>query len=176
MGGEVGVSSTPGQGSLFWFTASLKRASAPLARPAIPLPSTESAEVVLARNFAGCRFLLVEDEVINRHVAEAILSRLNCEIDTAIDGREAVDLASRNDYALILMDMLMPNMGGLEATQCIRQLPGCEKVPIVALTANAFAYEKQRCLDIGMNGFVTKPIRPEVLFETMLRCLNGEGA
>uniref|UniRef100_Q47C54 Sensory/regulatory protein RpfC n=1 Tax=Dechloromonas aromatica (strain RCB) TaxID=159087 RepID=Q47C54_DECAR len=175
MGGEVGVSSTPGQGSLFWFTASLKRASAPLARPAIPLLSAESAEVVLARDFAGCRFLLVEDEVINRHVAEAILSRLNCEIDTAKDGREAVDLASRNDYALILMDMLMPNMGGLEATQCIRQLPGGEKVPIVALTANAFAYEKQRCLDIGMNGFVTKPIRPEVLFETMLRCLNGEG-
>lgn len=175
MGGEVGVSSTPGQGSLFWFTASLKRASAPLARPAIPLSSTESAEVVLARNFAGCRFLLVEDDVINRHVAEAILSRLNCEIDTAIDGREAVDLARRNDYALILMDMLMPNMGGLEAAQCIRQLPGGEKVPIIALTANAFAYEKQRCLDVGMTGFVTKPIRPEVLFETMLRCLNGEG-
>jgi signal transduction histidine kinase len=177
MGGEAGVESTPGQGSTFWFTAALKQASAPTPTPdpdiatASILPAdTTSAEQQLATHFAGTRLLLAEDEAINREVLIDLLCETGLVIDTAEDGQIAVEKACTNDYALILMDMQMPVLDGIEATRQIRAAG--KQMPILAVTANAFAEDKRRCLEAGMNDFLGKPIAPEALFKLLLKWLQ----
>lgn len=93
-------------------------------------------------------------------------------MDLAEDGERALAMAEKDNYALILMDMQMPEMDGVEATQCIRQLPGCVLLPIIAMTANAFAEDRAACMDAGMNDFLTKPVNPDLLFVTLLKWLN----
>ena len=107
------------------------------------------------------------------------LGDIGWSIDVADNGQQAVDLVAGNEYQLILMDMHMPVMDGIEATRKIRQLPHGQRCPIVAMTANAFSEDRERCLGVGMNGFVTKPVSPAVLYETILGCLSpasGEGS
>ncbi|MCL2887095.1 MAG: response regulator, partial [Betaproteobacteria bacterium] len=123
---------------------------------------------------AGKRVLLVEDEPINQEISQMLLSDAGLEVDLAGNGEEAVALAASNDYALILMDMQMPIMDGLDATRLIRQQAEGKKVPIVAMTANAFAEDRERCLIAGMDDFVAKPVDPEVLFSKILEQL-GDG-
>ena len=130
-----------------------------------------AAEVVLMRDFSGSRILLVEDEPINREIATALLEEVGLVIDAAEDGNVAVDLAADNDYALILMDMQLPTLDGVSATQLIRAASTGQRVPIVAMTANAFAEDRQRCIDAGMNDFISKPVDPEVLFAVVLKWL-----
>jgi CheY-like chemotaxis protein len=96
-----------------------------------------------------------------------MLDDAGLDADVAMDGVEAVALATQNTYDLILMDMQMPNMDGLEATQKIRQLPYGAKIPILAMTASAFAEDKARCFKAGMNDFIIKPVKPELLFESV---------
>ncbi|MDD2743311.1 MAG: response regulator [Rhodocyclaceae bacterium] len=171
MDGDAGASSVPGQGSLFWFTATLKRGQAK--EPPVLSQHNIDAEQVLGRDFGGTHILLAEDDFINRELALGLLANLNFQIDVAQDGLMAVDMVQKNDYGLVLMDMQMPHMGGLEATQKIRALPGRRLLPIIAMTANTFAEDRKRCFDAGMNDFIPKPIDPDLLFEKMLHWLSA---
>jgi signal transduction histidine kinase len=169
MGGTVGMRSTLGQGSTFWFTARLRKSDG----TASILHEAEilDAERILAADYRGTRILLAEDEPINQELALALLTDAGLEVDIVADGVAALEFVKENDYALVLMDMQMPKMGGIEAALAIRQLPGRENLPILAMTANAFAEDKARCFAAGMNDFITKPIDPILLFGTLLKWL-----
>jgi len=169
MGGSAGVDSVPGVGSTFWFTARLRRGGPSIA-PA-PAATDIGAEQRLRGEFAGKRVLLVEDDALNREIAALLLSQVGLDVDPAEDGDIAVALASNRDYALILMDMQMPVMGGIEATRRIRAMERGRKIPIVAITANAFTEDRERCFAAGMNDFIAKPFSPDALYATILKWL-----
>ena len=171
MGGKVGADSTAGVGSTFWLTVKLKKGGAELLAPEA---TDVDAEVELRQRYAGQRVLLVDDEPINREIASIQLEDVNLRVDTAENGEEAVAMARNTRYAAILMDMQMPKLNGVEATQQIRLLPGYQDIPIIAMTANAFAEDKAQCLAAGMNDFLAKPFIPEDLFAILLRALNGQ--
>jgi PAS domain S-box-containing protein len=126
-----------------------------------------------AVTFSPCRILLVEDNPVNRDVALELLRGVGLDADTAVDGLQALDRARRTRYDLVLMDVQMPVMDGLAATRELRRLPGWAKVPILAMTANAFAEDRDRCLAVGMDDYVAKPVVPERLYATLDRWLNA---
>jgi CheY-like chemotaxis protein/HPt (histidine-containing phosphotransfer) domain-containing protein len=175
MGGEVGVQSLPGRGSLFWFTAMFVRGEK--VAPEDALQGREASEAALRGDHTGVRILLVEDNEINRYVAIELLNRVGAVADTAENGVEAVEKFDANAYDLILMDVQMPEMDGLEATRIIRAREGGREIPILAMTANIFEETRQDCLEAGMNDFVAKPVDPSELFSTINRWLDmGEEA
>lgn len=170
MGGTAGVESVLGAGSTFWFTVRLKKSRACVIANTSE-PSDASAEQVLKRDFARRRILLVEDDLLNQEIACILLEEAGLTIDFAEDGVSAVEMAARGDYALILMDMQMPKMGGVDATRIIRASAKGRQVPIVAMTANVFAKDMERCMDAGMNDFISKPFNHEAFFSIVLKWL-----
>jgi len=170
MGGEIGVASTPGAGSTFRFSVRLKRR--PAAVPPAPTFAAGDAEARLAREHAGARILLAEDEPVNCEVARVLLEETGLAVDVAEDGAQALELARRTVYAAILMDMQMPRMNGVEATRAIRADSLNRATPILAMTANAYDEDRRQCLDAGMDDHIAKPVAPETLYAALLRWLE----
>jgi PAS domain S-box-containing protein len=174
MGGDAGVESTPGVGSTFWFSARLRREQAESGVIQPKLPGADAKTI--RHTYFGHRILVVDDEPVNREVAQIQLEAVELVVDTAADGAEAIALAKKASYAAILMDVQMPKVNGLDATRAIRLLPEYREIPIIATTASAFAEDKAACLEAGMNDFLSKPFDPDTLFATLLRALNQRDA
>jgi two-component system sensor histidine kinase/response regulator len=154
MGGRIGVDSQPGAGSRFSFDLVLPRGDGIVIEASPPEPAAQ---------LGGRRVLFAEDHPLSQEILFEMLEDLGCDVDVASDGQEAVDCAAERDFDLILMDMQMPKMDGLAATRAIRQLPRHRETPIIALTANAFAEDRQRCFEAGMNDHIGKPVTPATL-------------
>ncbi len=173
MGGDAGADSTPGQGSTFWFTACLQEvrdAGADLdTGPDQPAWGAPAPPPMLR----DARVLVVEDNGFNQEVIRAILERAGLVVDLADEGRRALTMAAQVRYDLVLTDLHMPRMDGFETARGLRAMAGYAEVPIVALTANAFAETRDACLAAGMNDYVAKPVSPEHLYSVLLRWLPG---
>jgi signal transduction histidine kinase/CheY-like chemotaxis protein len=195
MGGQLGVMSEPGEGSVFWFTARLERSaltarpeasyseiaagdSTPFGDPA-PAPAgppSSAADAVPRVVPTRGRVLVAEDNVVNQKVAARILERLGYAVDVASTGNEAVAAVGRQTYDAILMDGQMPQTDGFEATRVIRAMEGTHHTPIIALTASAMHGDRERCLAAGMDDYVSKPVSPEQLEAVLLRWVPLSGA
>ena len=176
MGGQIGADSAPGRGSRFWVVLPLAQGDTGMpARSADqdPLPDANAFASWLLANRSGCHVLLAEDNTLNQEIASELLQNVGLRVTIAQNGQEAVTMAGQAHFDLILMDLSMPVMGGLEAAATIRTLPGQAATPILALTANAFKEDRQRCLEAGMNDHLAKPVTPTTLYQALARWLPG---
>ena len=165
MGGEVGADSAPGKGSTFWFTARLGKC-------ATFLPSgPQQVQQSVLDEIRDAYILLVEDNPFSQQVGQELLEDVNATVVIANNGSEAIDMMLKEPFDCVLMDVQMPVMDGFEATRLIRSDPRMADTLVIAMTANAGKEDRERCIDAGMDEFVTKPIAPNVLFETIARCL-----
>jgi signal transduction histidine kinase/CheY-like chemotaxis protein len=167
MDGKIGINSTEGEGSDFWFKVILPDATASQ-KNALPTDNSPEKQINTdtKKKLSG-RVLLVEDNQINQMVAQDMIERTGLSVDIAENGVKAIELWQKNQYDLILMDCLMPEMDGFEATRNIRLLEKDQRIPIVALTANVLNSDKQACKDAGMDDFVGKPIVLSLLNSTL---------
>lgn len=190
MGGDIGVVSSPGKGSEFWFTVKLKKQIGIATRKPVIAhdfssnrivsghPPLIATQTVGAAEQSGPRILIVEDNVINQKVTVQILDKYGCKTQVVANGREAVEALHRNTYDAVLMDLQMPEMDGFEATKAIRDPSGvCRnpQVPIIALTANAQDETREKCLNAGMDDFLSKPVSPKELMQKIQQWVEKFG-
>jgi two-component system, sensor histidine kinase and response regulator len=174
MGGEFGVKSKIKQGSTFWFSAWLHRGQEDLS--IVNSLNDKDLEITLRSHYAGAHILLVEDNAINLEVAQGILADVDLVVDTASNGQEALEKIKSTRYALVLMDVQMPVMDGLEATRHIRVIAENANLPVLAMTAGVLGIEKQACTAAGMNDFVAKPIELNNLYSSLIKWLPDRSA
>ncbi|MGK5025715.1 PAS domain S-box protein [Janthinobacterium sp. RB2R34] len=173
MGGEVGVDSSPGLGSTFWFTARLGISSH--AAPALLDSMLQTAQAMRASADAAAvmgalrqaRILLVEDNTFNQQVALELLEEAGASVCLANNGVEALDLLRQTQFDCVLMDVQMPLMDGLQATRLIRADSGLAHLRVLAMTATATSEDRVRCLEAGMDDFISKPIQPAMMIQTI---------
>ena len=158
MGGNLTVSSKLGEGSCFQFSLEFKRSN--FKRP----EEKRSNGAGVERNLDGLSVLVVEDAAVNRFLVDTILKKWGCEVSEAVNGLEAVEAMQNGSFDLILMDVRMPEMDGIEATKVIRNELKNKKIPIIALTANVIEGEIEKCKSVGMNGYLSKPYSQEDLY------------
>ena len=147
-----------------WLTAAL---------PAHASAAQGNARSSLRERYTGTTVLVAEDDPVNREVTMLLLQQCGLLVHTAEDGLQALEKARSQRYALILMDMQMPGLNGLDATRAIRLTSMNQGTPIVALTANAYDDDRQQCLEAGMNGHLSKPLHASLLFESVQAHLQG---
>ena len=169
MDGTLGVESALDEGTSFWTEIDLDRGPEDTLR--VP-DATGTGDLVIRE---GARVLVAEDNPTSRMVTEALLKKLSCEVDVAVDGREALHKAKAQDYDIVFMDCYMPLMDGFQATQRIRRSPDTENVPVVALTASVTEEDRLRCLEAGMNDMVGKPVRLSMLAKALERWVPVSG-
>ncbi|MBC5767655.1 PAS domain-containing hybrid sensor histidine kinase/response regulator [Ramlibacter albus] len=164
MHGDAGASSVHGKGSTFWFTARLG--------PAREIPTSGAAAQAAPAVRQATRVLVVDDNEINRLIAAEILADAGMSVDTATHGGQALDMIAQDPYDLVLMDVQMPVMDGIETTRRIRSAPGARHLPVVAMTANVLEEERRECTEAGMDGFVGKPFEPHELVRVAREALE----
>lgn len=164
MGGDMWAETEPAKGSTFHFTVRLKRSG-----PSTKSDAATTQELLAMTDLSGMRVLLAEDNPVNQLVAVEILKRLGCEVVLASNGREAVEALESHEIDVVLMDVQMPEVDGLEATRTIRAKETDRRIPIIAQTAHAFAEDKIRCFDAGMDEHIAKPIRRSELLRVLGR-------
>jgi CheY-like chemotaxis protein len=172
MGGDIGVESTPGTGSSFYFTAcfSLPDQDQMEAARQGDLQSKSVDEAALVRKIRGLKVLVVEDNAINQMLAEELLGTVaGAEVTLAENGREALDRLERDRFDVVLMDVQMPVMDGITATREIRRQPRFDRLPIIAMTANALQRDREQSLAAGMNDQINKPFEPVELFSVLAK-------
>lgn len=172
MHGDVGVHSVVGQGSTFWLTVQLGKTEPNIQPQVEPSETPIAAEMFLKALHPPIHVLLIEDDIINQMIVQEMLQDVGIRITIARHGQEAIDIFPQGCFDLIISDMQMPVMDGLEATRRIRALPTGVDIPIIAMTANAFAEDQISCLEAGMNDYISKPVDPNILFDVIVKWIN----
>lgn len=161
--GEIHVKSTPNRGSEFYFVLTYKKA----------VPTTTTVKPISRNNLGDLKILVCEDNVLNQKLVKSVIQNFGFELDIAENGEEGIELLSKNNYDLILMDLQMPVKDGYQTTEYIRNEMN-SNIPIVAMTAHSLVGEQERCYKFGMNAYVPKPFKQAVLLKAIKTVMNKD--